>query len=185
MIEHTIMSWEFADGRHLAVSIETRKEVGEEYSAVLGFFRQFELYYVVADERDVVGVRTNLRGETVYLYRLSASADRARRLLVDYFETINELDETPRWYNALTQNCTTTIWKHARRLESGFAWDWHLLANGSADAFLYLRGSIDTSMPFEEVRRRSDITAAAREAGNDENFSARIRRGLPRMTPSE
>jgi hypothetical protein len=71
MIAHTIMSWDFADGQHLAVSIETRKEVGEEYSAILGFFRQFELYYVAADERDLIGLRTNHRGEDVYLYRMT------------------------------------------------------------------------------------------------------------------
>ena len=182
MIAHTIMSWEFADGRHLAISIETRKEAGEEYSALLGFFRQYELYYVVSDERDVVGVRTNVRGEDVFLYRLSAPPERARHLLVDYLERINKLADHPAWYNALTQNCTTTIWRHARSLDTRPAWDWRILANGSADALLYLRGSVDTSMPFEELRRRSDVTAAAREAGHDENFSARIRLGRPRMT---
>lgn len=182
MIAHTIMSWEFEDGRHLAVSIETRKEVGEEYSALLGFFRQFELYYVVADERDVIALRTNHRGETVALYRLSASPQNARRILVDYIESINELVERPVWYNALTQNCTTSIWQHAHRLNSDFTWDWRILVNGSLDALLYLRGSIDTSMPIEELRRRSDITAAAREAGDGENFSTRIRLGLPRMS---
>ncbi len=93
MIAHTIASWEFADGQHLAVSIETRKEVGEEYSAVLGFFRQFELYYVVADERDVIGVRTNHRGEEVYLYRLKTPVPIARALLVDYLEEMNRLVE--------------------------------------------------------------------------------------------
>lgn len=181
VIAHTIMSWEFADGRHLAVSIETRKEVGEEYSAVLGFFRQFEIYYVVADERDVVGVRTNHRGETVYLYRLSATPEEARELLQDYIESIAELDERGAWYNAITHNCTTTIWEHARRLGRGGAWDWRILANGSADAMLYLRGSIDTTLPFEELRERSNITLAAQSAADDEKFSERIRRGLPRM----
>jgi len=181
MIEHTIMSWEFADGRHLAISIETRKEVGEEYSAVLGFFRQFELYYVVADERDVIGVRTNVRGEHTRVYRLSASPERARALLVDYLQSIQELSVDPAWYNAMTQNCTTTIVKHARHLDSNIAWDWRLLANGSADSLLYLRGSIDNSMPIQELKRLSDVTEAAKAAGRDENFSARIRDGLPRM----
>lgn len=181
LIAHTIMSWEFEDGRHLAVSIETRKEVGEEYSALLGFFRQFELYYVVADESDVIALRTNHRGETVSLYRLSASPQNARRILVDYIESINELVERPVWYNALTQNCTTSIWQHAHRLNRDFTWDWRILVNGSLDALLYLRGSVETSMPLEELRRRSDITAVAREAGDGENFSTRIRRGLPRM----
>lgn len=181
MIAHTIMSWEFDDGRHLAVSIETRKEVGEEYSAVLGFFRQFELYYVVADERDVIRVRTDFRGETVHVYRLSASPQNARRLLEDYIESINELVTEPAWYNALTQNCTTSIWRHVHKLDADFGWDWRILANGSAEAMLYMRGSIENSMPFEELRRVSDVTGTAREAGGAEDFSSRIRRGLPRM----
>lgn len=181
MIAHTIMSWEFADGRHLAISIETRKEVGEEYSAVLGFFRQFELYYVVADERDVIRVRTDFRGETVRVYRLSASPENARRLLEDYVESIDELDTEPAWYNALTQNCTTSIWRHVHKLDSDFGWDWRILANGSADALLYMRGSIENSLPFEELRRVSDVTGKAREAGTAEDFSWRIRQGLPRM----
>jgi hypothetical protein len=181
MIAHTIMSWEFEDGQHLAISIETRKEVGEEYSALLGFFRQFELFYAVADERDVVAVRTNVRGETDHLYRLSASPERARLLLVDYLERIDALETRPAWYNALTQNCTTTIVHHVRDLDGGFAWDKRILVNGNADAMLYMRKSIDTSMPFEELRRRSDITEAAKAAGRVENFSALIRKGLPRM----
>jgi hypothetical protein len=181
MIAHTIMSWEFEDGQHLAISIETRKEVGEEYSAVLGFFRQFELFYAVADERDVIGVRTNVRGETDHLYRLSASPARARRLLVEYLVSIDELATKPRWYNALTQNCTTTIVRHVADLDGGFAWDRRILANGTADAMLYMRKAVDTSLPFEELRRRSNVTEAARAAGRSENFSALLRRGLPRM----
>jgi len=181
-IEHTIMSWEFDDGRHLAISIETRKEVGEEYSALLGFFRQFELFYAVADEHDVIGVRTNVRGEHVRLYRLSAPPDRARLLLVDYLEHIARLNDKPRWYNALTQNCTTTIVQHVRHFDATMDWDWRLIANGSADSLIYMRGGLDTSIPFDELRRRSDITAAAQAAGDDENFSTLIRRSLPRMT---
>ncbi len=184
LIEHTIMSWEFEDGEHLAVSIETRKEVGEEYSALLGFFRQFEIYYVVADERDVVALRTNVRGEHVRVYRLSASPERAREVLVDYLEEIDRLSRTPKWYNAVTQNCTTTIVQHVRHVDSGVAWDWRMLANGSADALLYMRGAIDNSLPYEELRGVSDVTGAARNAPLDEKFSATIRRGLPRMTPA-
>ena len=101
-IAHTIASWEFDDGQHLAISIETRKEKGESYSAVRGFFRQYELYYVVADERDLVGLRTNYRGEQVYLYRIRAPASEARALLVDYLNEVNRLMDHPRWYNALT-----------------------------------------------------------------------------------
>ena len=178
-IAHTIMSWGFEDGRQLAVSIETRKESDESYSAVLGFFRQFELYYVVSDERDVVRLRTDHRGEDVYLYRLNATPEVARDLLVDYLETINGLAETPRWYNALLHNCTTVIRYHIQHVAPGNPWNWRILVNGKLDELGYMRGTIDTSLPFDELRRRSNIGDAARAAGSDPAFSRRIREGLP------
>jgi len=178
-IAHTIASWEFADGQHLAISIETRKEKGEEYSAVRGFFRQYELYYVVADERDLVRLRTNVRGEQVFLYRMRMSPDEARALLLHYLATINRLAERPRWYHALTQNCTTTIRYHMRGVALDRPWDWRLLANGHLAELAYGRGTIDTSLPFAELQRRSDITGRAKAADQDPAFSARIRDGLP------
>ena len=179
MIAHTIMSWEFADGQHLAVSIETRKEVGEEYSAILGFFRQFELYYVAADERDLIGLRTNHRGEDVYLYRLRTPVPRARALLVDYLETMNQLVDSPRWYNALLHNCTTVIRQHAQHVAAQRPFDWRIIVNGYIDQLGYERGSIDTSLPFDELRRSSNITERAKAAGTSADFSRQIRKGLP------
>jgi hypothetical protein len=183
LIAHTIMSWEFADGSHLAASIETRKEVGEEYSAVKGFFRQFEVYYVIADERDVVRLRTNYRvpGEQVFLYRLKVKPGRARAALLDYVAEINDLARKPRWYNALIYNCTTAIRHHAKRIGASNPFDYRILANGLGDQMLYERGSIDTSLPFEELRKRSDITEKAKAADQDPAFSSRIREGLPGM----
>lgn len=180
---HTITSWEFADGRHLAVSIETRKEKGEEYSALRGFFRQYELYYVVADERDVVGLRTNQLGEAVQLYRIRAAADKGRALLLDYVKEINAIAEQPRWYNALTHNCTTTIWQHTRAVGSGPTFDWRLLANGYLVDLAFERDSVNTSIGLDELKRRSNITARARSAGNLEGFSKAIRDGLPQRPP--
>ena len=179
MIAHTIVSWEFADGQHLTVSIETRKEVGEEYSAVLGFFRQFELYYVVADERDVIGARTNHRGEEVYLYRLKTPIPEARALLVDYLQTMNRLVKAPRWYNALVDNCTTVIRQHQQHVTSGKTFDWRIIVNGYIDELGYERGTIDTSLPFDELRRKSNITEKSKAAGTSPDFSRRIREGLP------
>ena len=178
-IAHTISSWEFSDGQHLAISIETRKEKGEEYSALLGFFRQFELYYVVADERDVIGVRAGPRKEDLHLYRLRGSPAFARALLLDYLAEVNQLDRAPRWYNALTHNCTTQIRHHVDQIAPGNPFDWRILANGYLDRLGYERGQINTSMPFEEVKRRSDITARARAADDREDFSKLIREGLP------
>ena len=180
---HTIASWEFEDGRHLAVSIETRKEKGEEYSALRGFFRQYELYYVVADERDLIGLRTNQRGETVHLYRVRGSTDKGRKLLLDYVREINAIAERPRWYNALTQNCTTTIWHHTKMVGSGPPLDWRLLANGYLVDLAYERGTVNTSIGLDELKRRSDITARARSAGDREDFSESIREGLPPRPP--
>jgi len=178
-IAHTIASWEFEDGQHLAISIETRKEVGESYSAVRGFFRQFELYYVVADERDVARLRTNHRGEDVYLYRLTTPAPVARALLLDYLHEINELAERPRWYNALFYNCTTGIRRHTEHIAAQNPFNWRILVNGKLDELGYRRGTIDTSLPFPELRRVSNIGERARAADQDPEFSQRIRDGLP------
>ncbi len=179
LIAHTIMSWEFDDGRHLAISIETRKETGESYSALRGFFRQYELYYVVADERDLVRLRTNHRGERVYLYRLRGTPERARALLRSYLNEVNRLATRPKWYNAFTHNCTTTIRFHAQQAGLRNPWNWRILANGKADELLYLRGTIDRNLPFAELRARSDITAKAQAADQDPAFSQRIRVALP------
>jgi hypothetical protein len=178
-IAHTIASWEFADGPPLAISIETRKEKGETYSAVRGFFRQFEVYYVVADERDVVRLRTNHRGEQVYLFRIRASVEHARALLLDYLAELNLLARRPRWYNALTHNCTTGIRYHLKHLGLGQRLDWRILANGRLDELLYARGSVDTRVPLAELRRRGAITARARAADQDPRFSDRIREEVP------
>ena len=178
-IAHTIVSWEFDDGQHLAISIETRKEKGESYSALRGFFRQYELYYVVADERDLVGLRTNHRGEQVYLYRIRVPASQARALLVDYLNEVNRLADHPRWYNALTQNCTTTIRGHAQNAGAGGRLDWRLLANGHLDQLLYERGHLETDLSFADLRARSNITEKAKAGGDSPDFSARIRQGLP------
>lgn len=179
-IAHTIMSWDFSDGQHLAVSIETRKEKGEEYSAVKGFFKQFEIYYVVADERDVIRLRTNYRGEEVHLYQLRTPIERARRLLLDYVRSINELHERPAWYNAGTANCTTSITQHIRKIGIAFPFDWRVIANGSLDEMLYEHAIIDTSRPFPEIRQATLVNDRAKAADQDPAFAARIRDGLTR-----
>lgn len=183
LIAHTIASWEFDDGQHLAISIETRKEQGEEYSAIRGFFRQYELYYVVADERDLVRLRTNYRGERTYLYHVRMPVDRARALLVDYLREVNRLTTQPRWYNALTHNCTTAIRYHMLAVGSAQPLEWRLFANGRLDELGYERGRLDTSLPFAELKARSDITEKAKAADAAPDFSVRIREGLPGAHP--
>ena len=179
LIAHTIASWEFADGRHLAISIETRKEVGESYSALRGFFRQYELYYVVADERDVIGLRAAHRGEQVFLYRIGMPPEKARALLISYARRVDGLAEQPDWYNAFTHNCTTTIRLHVEDIGTRNPWNWRLLVNGRGDELLYMRHFVNTTMPHDELRRRSDVTERARATAGDPAFSRRIREGLP------
>ena len=178
-VAHTIMSWQFRNSPPLAISIETRREGGEVSVPYLGFYRQYELYYVVADESDLIRLRTNFRKEDVYLYRLLASRDDAEKLLRDYFETINELDRRPRWYNAFAQNCTTTIRYHLRSVDGGGAWDWRLLANGYLPEVCYERGTVSTALPFEELRAKSRISEKANLLKNDADYSEGIRVGLP------
>jgi hypothetical protein len=174
------VSWDFEGAPPLAISIETRKAKGQEYSAVKGFFRQYNIIYVAADERDIVRVRTNYRGEDVYLYRLKATPEQARALLIDYVATMNALVETPEFYNALVDNCTTSIRHHVTRVEPNPPRaDWRLLANGYGDRMLYERGSIDTRLPFEALRAKSHINAVARSLDQDPDFSQGIRTGLP------
>lgn len=182
LIAHTIMSWGFDDGQNLAVSIETRKEKGESYSALRGFFRQYELFYVVADERDVVRLRTNYRGEDVYVYRLDVPPADARLLLLKYYRAINELREQPQWYNALTENCTTAIRRIAGSDTRRSWWSWKLFLNGHLDELAYDIGAIDRSLPFPVLKAKSRVNDRAKTAGADPQFSARIREGLPRMS---
>jgi len=180
-IAHTFVSWDFGGGRHLAISIETRKEKGESYSALRGFFRQYELYYVVADERDLVGLRTNYRGEQDYLYRIRISPSQARALLVEYLNEVNQLAAHPQWYNALTQNCTTSIRGRVHDIGAGGRLDWRLFVNGHLDQLLYERDQINTDMPLAELRSRSNITERAKAADDSPDFSVRIRQGLPEI----
>ena len=180
---HTIASWGFSDGRRLAISIETRKEVGETFSAVGGFFRRYELYYVVADESDVLGVRGLQRGEQLELYQLSTQPELARAMLLDYIGELNELVERPRWYNALLHNCTTVMWRHAKSAGSELPINWRLLANGYLPQLAQERGLVNTALPLDELRKRSEISGAIKAAaalqGSPLAFSAAIRIGLP------
>ena len=181
LIAHTIMSWGFDDGQYLAISIETRKEKGESYSALRGFFRQYELTFVVADERDVVRLRTNYRGEQVYVYRMDVSPADARRFLLRYLQAVNGLREHPEWYNALTENCTTAIRRIAGSDTKRSWWSWKLFLNGHLDELAYDIGAFDRSLPFSALKAKSLVNDRAKAADADPQFSARIREGLPRM----
>ncbi len=180
-IAHPIVSFDF-DGKHVAFSIETRMKTGQSYSAVEGFFRQYELNYLVADERDVIRLRTNYRkGEEVCIYHLRLPVETVRNLWTGYVRHLNRLHEQPEWYNALTTNCTTSIRGDIKTTlghpERRF--DWRLLANGFMDEMMYQDGYLAGDLPFPELKERAHINAAARAADKDPDFSVRIREGRP------
>jgi hypothetical protein len=181
-VAHTFVSFTFDDGTApVCVSIEARPEVGQRFNALATMFKQYELIYVVGDERDLVRVRTEYRGEEVFLYHIRATPEAAQRLFRVYLDRVNELAEHPEWYHLLKNNCTLNIVRHARRAAGvGRArFDYHYLLNGLIDRYLYGEGVIDTSLDFDNLRRRSQINDAARAAGDAEGFSARIRSSLP------
>ena len=181
-IAHVFLSFGFAGKDFLAISIETRRQRHQSYSTVAGFFKQYELFYVVADERDLIRLRTNYRKdppEDVYLYRTRAPADNARRLFLDYIREINSLAEKPEFYNALTTNCTTSILTHTRVNKENLPLSWKVLLSGYVPQYLYERAAINTNLPFDELKQRSHINAAARSADQAPDFSQRIRAALP------
>ena len=177
---HPILSFQFKDAPPVAISIETRKEKGEAYSALGGLYRQYELVYIVGDERDLVRVRTNYRtGEDVYLYRTTLPLEDVRERFLEYIRSMNELHAHPRWYNAITANCTTSI-RSQRSIAARTPWDLRILLNGRIDEMFYERGMLATDgLTFPELRRRALINAAARTADQDSEFSRRIRTGIP------
>ena len=181
-VAHTFVSFIFDNAPPLSISIETRPEVGEGFDPVASLFKQFELIYVVGDERDLVRVRTNYRGESVYLYRLNSSPDSVRRLLMIYLARINELADKPEWYHLLTNSCTINIVRYANAAGRAGRFNIRHLLNGLIDSYLYHSGRVDTTLPFDELRRRSLINAAAQAADDAADFSDRIRASLPTVT---
>lgn len=174
-IAHTLVSFGFADGRYLTFSIEIRKQRGESFDAVAGFFKGFETVLIAADERDILRVRTNVRGEDMYLYRLKMPPAAMRSLFLAYLDEGAQLKREPRFYNTLTANCTTIIFEMARRIDPGLPLDWRLLASGYLDRYLFDIGALAGAGDFEALRRQAHITARARAADKAEDFSARIR----------
>lgn len=182
-IAHVFLSFVFEDRDYLAVSIELRKKVGDEYSVIRGFFKNYEIIYVVADERDVIRLRTSIRKpeEQTYLYRTRITREDARNLFLAYMKRINRLNRKPKFYNTLTSNCTTNILIHTRGFHTRIPFSWKLMLSGYVDKFVYELGGLDDSRPFEELKRVSLINERAKAAGDSDDFSHLIRRGLPLM----
>ena len=177
-IAHIFVSFAFAGGDHLAISIETRKEKGESYSTLRGFFRQYELYYVVADERDVIRLRTNYRNdppEDVYVYRVHGPLENVRRVFLGYMNKINALQTHPEFYNTLTTNCTTGIYHHTVVNPEHLPLSWKILASGYVPEYAYDAGRLDNRLPFSELKQRAHVNARAKAANGAADFSRLIR----------
>jgi hypothetical protein len=179
-IAHTFLSFSFEGNRHLAISIEARKEVGEAYSILRGFFKESELYYVVADERDVIGLRTNIRKnppEAVYMYRINADLDDEKRVFLQYMNRLNELKKSPEFYNTLTTNCTTTIWHNTLGNYSQMRFNWEILVSGYTAKYLYDNGLLKTyGLDFEALQKRAYINPLVSDRVIDANYSSQIRK---------
>jgi hypothetical protein len=181
-IAHIFLSFGFGD-QHLPISIEVRKTRSKEYSTIAGFFRQYELIYIVADERDVIRVRTNYRKspvEDVYMFRaVGVPIENGRRIFLDYVRDINRLKEHPRFYNTLTTNCTTVIFAHSTVNPGHVPLSWKILVSGYVPEYLYELGRVDRNLPFEELKRRGHINARGQAADKSPDFSRLIRVGVP------
>jgi Domain of unknown function (DUF4105) len=179
-IAHTIVSFGFEGGSRLAFSIEIRRERGEVYSTLAGFFKQYDLAIIAADERDVVRVRSNVRGEDVRIYRLRMSPANAQKLLREYVVQMNNLAQHPRFYNTLTSNCTTLVFDMVRVIHPGLRIGPGVILSGYLPDYVYDLGAVDTSMPFTKLRALSRIHDKAMRADAVPDFSAAIRDGVPK-----
>ena len=176
---HVILSFGFEGDNYLAWSIEVRRSRGGEFSPIADLFKSNSLVIVAAEERDVVRVRSNFRGEDVQVYRLNASPDAARKLLLEYVTDANELAIRPQFYNSLTTNCTTTAVKMMRAVGASIPFDWRLIVNGFLPDYAYERGALDTRLSLPELRERAHISQRARLAEGSSQFSQLIRVDVP------
>jgi hypothetical protein len=180
-IAHIMMSFGFQGKDFVAFSIETRKEKGEGYSTIKGFFKQYELTYIAGDERDLLRVRTDYRNpqEDVYIYRIRFNRERAQKLFMEYIKQINAMKKKPVWYNTLTTNCTTNIVMHIKTFSHRIHYNWKILLSGYTPLYAYDLGALDSRLPFVELRKLGYVNPKAHVIGNDPEFSRKIREGIP------
>lgn len=180
-IAHPIISFQFGDGDYVAASIEARYRIGQSYSPIRSFFRQFTIIYVLASERDLIRLRTNYRsGEKVYLFHMRASPEWSRDLFLQYLRQANRLRDHPRWFNAITNNCTTSIFANMAatgHMPAGSSrYSWWVLLNGRAPVMLYRGGNLAGNLPFSELKGQAYINRVANAVNDAPDFSQRIRK---------
>jgi Domain of unknown function (DUF4105) len=176
---HVIMSFGFEDGEHLAWSVEVRREKTSEFSPIADAFKSHTLVYLATTERDSVRLRANVRGEDVRLYRLNTPPERARALLLEYVSQSTALAEQPKFYNSITANCATVVFKIVRAAGGTFPFDWRLVINGFLPGYLYDHRVVVTTMPLSELMERARISEKAKAADQSPDFSRLIRVGVP------
>lgn len=176
-IAHILVSFGFSDGQRLVWSIELRRTKTQTYSALASFFRQSELIFLAADERDIIRLRTTVRGENVRMFPLKLKPGAARALLGEYVHIANDYAASPHWYNTITANCTTMVFRIARALHPYAPFNWRVLLSGYFPELIYSHGGIDNSVPWPQWRTKSQIDAAARAADalDSVSFSNAIR----------
>jgi len=175
-VAHTMLSFGLADQTWIGVSAEIRTEKGEAYSPYQGFLRQYELMYVIADERDIIRLRTEHRDADVYLYETVATAEQAQALFIDMMERANKLANRPEFYNTIRNNCTTNILDHVNRIKPGrLFYNWKVFLPGYSAEFAYDEGILDQSKPFAQLKQEAWINDLAARHFEDPDFSRKIR----------
>jgi len=185
-IAHTLVSFDFSDQKPLVFSIEIRKEKGEEFSAIGGFFRKYELSLVASDEKDIVYTRSNIRHEQVYLFPIKMPATERKALFIEYLHQADELRAEAKWYNTLTSNCTTLVFDMVQAINpQRLPKDYRLLASGYLPNYLYDLQALNQSVSMKEWYRLAHINPRAEKYDQQSNqsseyFSKTIRAGLPK-----
>lgn len=173
---HTFLSFEFEGDRYVSISVEIRKEKGESFSALKGLLRQYELMYVIADERDVVKLRSNYRKDEVFIYPIKADDDEKRALFLDMVHRADTLATKPEFYNTLTNTCTTNIVAHVNKIAPRrVPWDIDILFPANSDRLAYDIGLIDTGLSFDDMRATYLINDRAKKYADAPDFSVKIR----------
>ena len=183
-IAHMLISFGFDDDQQVAFSVEVRRQKNRVYSEIGGFFKRDGLSIIAADERDVIRVRTNIRGEDDYLYRIRIPPPAMRSLFLGYVEQADKLVDTPRFYNTITVNCTTLVYDMMRHIIGYLPWSYRLLFNGYLPTYVYQVGGLDQRFSLAELRALGRITERAKQSDRSDTFSADIRKGIPALDPA-
>lgn len=175
-IAHTLVSFRFSGDRFLAFSVEIRKEQGESFSPLQGLFRQYELLYVIADERDALKLRTNYRDSRVRVHPIEANSEGLRAYFLDVVSRVNDLKEKPEFYNSLASSCTTNLSEHLEAVSSHrLSFDKRIYLPGYSSELVWELGLLGEGS-LEALIARDTVTAAKiAAAANSDNYSLRIR----------